>query len=76
MDRKRYVVDFYDMFDGWTRAWEFYKDFHFDKKEEAVARANDMMNTLDDSNKCAGEHYGVIDLVVGREVWSGKEIVK
>ncbi len=63
---KRYIVDFYDMIDGWCGCGGFGE---FDDLDEAKKFADDKMKTLDNSNKRAGEHYGVIDLTVNREVY-------
>jgi hypothetical protein len=64
---KRYFVDFYDMFDGWgTPGW--YGE-GFNSLDDAKKLADEKMKTLDDANKRCGEHYGVIDIVTGMEVY-------
>jgi hypothetical protein len=64
---KRYFIDFYDMMDGWGGTPGWYGDF--DTLEEAKKECDEKMKTLDNSNKRAGEHYGVIDSVLNREVY-------
>lgn len=68
---KRYIVDFYDMFDGWIHASEF-RNWEYDDFEEAKKVCDDLMKELDDSNKRAGEHYGVIDTRINKEIYCTK----
>jgi hypothetical protein len=68
MTDKRYFVDFYDMFDGWSSLPGWYGE-GFDDLNEAKKFADEKMKTLDASNKRAGEHYGVIDRTIMREVY-------
>lgn len=65
---KRYYVDFYDMIDGWG-TWGFWPERLFDDLEAAKVKCNELMAKLDNANKRAGEHYGVIDSVTNREVY-------
>jgi hypothetical protein len=62
---KRYVVDFYDMFDGWCHM----SDRESDSLNEAKQICDNLMERLDEQNKRAGEHYGVIDMKTGVEVY-------
>jgi len=66
---KRYCVDFYDMIDGWIHGWELWTDWQFDNLEEAKKKCIELHSELDESNKSAGEHYGVIDMIENREVF-------
>lgn len=61
-------MDFYDAFDGWTGS----SYGMFDDLDLAIIDCDELMETLDTSNKSMGEHYGVIDGVTGREVYCGK----
>jgi hypothetical protein len=65
---KRYIVDFYDMFDGWCNMSEFY-GWTYDTLDDAKIKADELMKDLDESNKRAGEHYGVIDTTINREIY-------
>jgi len=73
---KQYIVDFYDAFDGWSGDCVHYvgKDFaperlEYDDIEEAIKKAKELQKNLDEGNKRMGEHWGVIDLHRGREVF-------
>lgn len=68
---KRYLVDFYDMIDGWCYMAER-NGWEYDTFDEAKIKCDDLMSELDESNKRAGEHYGVIDTVMRREVYCTK----
>ncbi len=57
----RYRVDFYDMFDGWIGGI-LDNPHEFDDLDQAIALRDKKDAELDDANKRAGEHYGVIDL--------------
>jgi len=57
------------MIDGWIRGWELYTDWQFDDLEEAKAFCKKLHEKLDESNKSTGEHYGVIDMEIGREIF-------
>lgn len=70
--KKRYIVGFYDAFDGWCHMSAFY-GWEYDTLEDAKKKASDLMIKLDVSNKNCGEHYGVIDTKIGREVYCNKE---
>jgi hypothetical protein len=62
---KRYKVDFWDSFDlSWSGLGPT-----FDDLAEAMARCDQMQAELEQGNKDCGEHYGVIDLVAGREIY-------
>lgn len=69
---KRFYVDFYDMIDGWGE-FGFFTERLFDVLPEAVALCDRLNSELDESNKRCGEHHGVIDNVVRREVYCGME---
>ncbi len=59
----RYVLSFYDMIDGWIGELDSSDDLETMMKERDRRQAR-----LDEGNKAAGEHYGVIDQQTGREV--------
>ena len=65
---KPYRVDFWDSFD---HSWNGQEN-DFDELSEAIAACDQMQARLPQSNKDCGEHYGVIDLRIGREVYCGK----
>jgi hypothetical protein len=66
---KPYRVDFWDSFD---RSWAgLGRDF--DDLNEAIAKCNRMQQALPRSNKDCGEHYGVIDLRISREVYCANQ---
>jgi hypothetical protein len=66
-NEKRYSVDFYDMIDGWIK---MQRDFNSLKKAKKLC---DTLNQeLSEQNKRAGEHYGVIDLRWGFEIYEGR----
>lgn len=62
---KRYLVDFYDMFDGWCGI----KEYQFDLLKDAEEFATKKMESLGEDNKRCGEHYGVIDTTLNREIY-------
>lgn len=63
----RYRVDYYDIFDGWIGGISD-KPSEFDDPGQAIALRDRKNAELDEANKLAGEHYGVIDLEKDREV--------
>lgn len=67
---KRYYVDFYDMFDGWG-GFGFFVDRLFDDLPDAIILCDRLNGELKEGNKKAGEHYGVIDNLINREVYCG-----
>jgi len=69
---KRYYVDFYDMIDGWGD-FGFFTERLFDELPKAIKLCDKLNSELDKSNKECGEHYGVIDKVLGREVYCGMD---
>lgn len=69
MTTKRYIVDFYDSFDGWCR----WPKLETDVLEEAKEFAIKMTSSLDKNNRKMGEHYGVIDTHTDREIYCTKE---
>jgi len=69
---KRYYVDFYDMIDGWCD-FGFFTERLFDELPEAIKLCNKLNSELDESNKKCGEHYGIIDKVLGKEVHCGMD---
>lgn len=68
--RKRYYVDFYDMFDGWGE-FGFFTGRLFDDLNEVIKLCNKLNSELNKGNKSCGEHFGVIDSKVSREVYFG-----
>jgi hypothetical protein len=68
-------VDFFDVFDacregmgaGWG-SWGFWPERLFDSLDEARACRDQLNAELDEGNKSAGEHWGVIDRTVCSEV--------
>lgn len=69
---KRYYVDFYDMFDGWG-TFGFSTDNLSDDLQEAIKKCDRLNSELAKGNKDCGEHYGVIDSQVNREVYCGQD---
>lgn len=69
---KRYYVDFYDMFDGWG-TFGFFTDRLFDELPDAIKLCDKLNEELDKNNKNCGEHYGVVDSKVNREVYCGQD---
>lgn len=66
---KRYIVDFYDGFDGWIRAgMEPEPEVCFDDLEKAREYRDAKEAVLDQGNKDFGEHYGIIDTKINQEV--------
>jgi len=65
----RYVVDFYDMFDGWIHYADIDKTYCFNDLEAAKRFCDNKNVELDPQNKKAGEHWGVIDLTRNFEVY-------
>jgi len=63
----RYRVDFYDMFDGWIGG-TLDNPNEFDDLSQAIALRDKRNAELDEANKRADEHYGVIDLETKHEV--------
>lgn len=59
----RYILSFYDMIDGWIGELDSSDDLEAMMKERDRRQA-----CLEEANKAAGEHYGVIDRQTGREV--------
>jgi hypothetical protein len=59
----RYILSFYDMIDGWIGELDSSDDLEAMIKERDRRQAG-----LEEGNKAAGEHYGVIDQQTGREV--------
>ncbi len=59
----RYILSFYDMIDGWIGKLDSSDDL------EAMIKERDRRQVgLEEGNKAASEHYGVIDQQTGREV--------
>ena len=62
---KPYKVDFWDSFElSWTGSGPVFADL-----SKAIAKCNQKQARLPQANKDCGEHYGVIDLRIGREVY-------
>lgn len=69
---KRYYVDFYDMMDGWG-TFGFFTDRLFDDLPGAIKLCDKLNSELPEGNKNCGEHYGVIDSTVNREIYCGQD---
>lgn len=69
---KRYYVDFYDMIDGWG-SFGFFTDRLFNDLPEAIKLCDKLNSKLPEGNKNCGEHYGVIDSTVNREIYCGQD---
>lgn len=69
---KRYYVDFYDMIDGWG-GFGFFPERLFDDLDLAVKLCDKLNSELDKSNKECGEHFGVIDGTINREIYCGMD---
>lgn len=67
---KRYYVDFYDMFDGWG-GFGFFTERLFDELSDATKLCDKLNGELAEGNRKCGEHYGVIDSKINREVYCG-----
>ncbi len=63
----RYRVDFYDMSDGWIGG-TLDNPNEFDDLAQAIALRDKRNAELNEANKRAGEHYGVIDLETRGEI--------
>ncbi len=72
---KRYKIDFYDAFDGWTTRG-FPAGFQPDREFDDLGKAKEKCRKLMQERGPFGmrEHYGVIDLEANREVFCGKHI--
>ena len=70
-ETKRYYVDFYDMIDGWG-TFGFFNDRLFDKPNDATKICDKLNSELHENNKLAGEHYGVIDSKINKEIYCGQ----
>lgn len=68
---KRYYVDFYDMIDGWG-IFGFFDYRLFDDLPEAIKLCDELNSKLPEGNKKCGEHYGVMDSTVQREIYCGQ----
>lgn len=66
--KKKYRVDFYDMFDGWIMKDIGETEDDFENLEDAKALRDKNNEQLPDSNKKCGEHYGVINLEMKGEI--------
>ncbi len=73
MTVKKYVIDFYDAFDGWGegRLGDFIPGFSFDSFEDAKHFCDEKMKILDNNNKNMGEHFSVF--VGDQEIYRGKK---
>lgn len=69
---KRYYVDFYDMIDGWGD-FGFFTDRLFDDINGAIKLCEELNSKLPEGNKKCGEHYGVIDSTIHREIYCGQD---
>jgi hypothetical protein len=70
---KKYVIDFYDAFDGWgdRQLGEIIPGYDFDSLTEAKKRCDELMIKLDANNKNMGEHFSVFD--GNREIYRGQK---
>lgn len=70
---KKYVIDFYDAFDGWGegRLGDFKPGYAFDNIEDAKRACDEKMKLLEPENKNMGEHYSVF--VGDHEIYRGKK---
>lgn len=70
-----YAVEFYDACDGWTDINTYDKGHLFKDQGEAFSFCREKQKCLDDDNKRKGEHWGVLDLSSGDEIFciSGEE---
>jgi len=65
-----YRVDFHDMIDGWClKRIKHAPGCDFDDLQKAIRYARDKQSLLRKENIAAGEHYGVINLETGKEVF-------
>ena len=71
-ETKRYYVDFYDMIDG-LGSLGFFTDRLSDDLDETIKLCDKLNSELAEGNKSCGEHYGVVDNIVGREVYCGMD---
>lgn len=69
---KKYYVDFYDMVDGWG-TFGFFTDRLFDEIPDAIKLCDSLNSELDKQNKECGEHYGVMNKDLGREIYCGMD---
>ena len=69
---KRYYVDFYDMIDGWG-TFGFFTERLSDNINDAIKLCDKLNSELPEGNKNCGEHYGVIDSTVNREIYCGQD---
>lgn len=69
---KRYYVDFYDMIDGWG-TFGFFDRRLFDDLSDAIKLCDELGSKLPEGNKKCGEHYGVMDSTVQREIYCGQD---
>lgn len=68
-----YRVDYWDAFDGWTMKGfpvGFDKSAEFESKEQAITRCKQLQ--LKSPPNSMHEHYGVIDLDIGSEIFCGR----
>lgn len=66
--KKKYRVDFYDMFDGWICKNSKEAEYDFESLEEAIAVRDKKNSELKKTNKRCGEHFGVINLETKMEI--------
>lgn len=69
--KKRYRVDFYDMFDGWISNYLKEANSDFETFDEAKIICDNKNSELPESNKKCGEHFSVIDLKIRQEIYCG-----
>jgi hypothetical protein len=69
---KRYLVDFCDEFD---MEWTNWFDRRFDTIQEVIEACGAMQAELPKKNRAFGDHWGVINLDIGLEVYCSREVL-
>ena len=69
--RKLYLIDFFDEFN-----WEWANDLEprFDSFQEALEACDALQAKIPKGNRDFGDHYGVINLEIGLEVYCSREV--
>ncbi len=66
--KKKYRVDFYDIFDGWISIHFSRTERDFENLKDAKMFRDEKNEELQMSNKKCGEHFGIIDLETKTEI--------